>query len=52
MSIICYSQNTRVKVRLSPLHDMKTYGGMKVQLHSFLTSALEGGEFQMLSLIK
>jgi len=25
-------------------HHMKVYGGQEVQLHSFLISALEGGE--------
>jgi hypothetical protein len=30
---------------LTKLHAMKTYGGMEVQLRSFLTSALAGGEW-------
>jgi hypothetical protein len=38
----------QVKVKLSlcltKCHSMKTYGGMEVQLHAFLTSAPDGGE--------
>jgi hypothetical protein len=30
---------------LTKHHDMKAYCGMKAQLHAFLTSALEGGEW-------
>jgi hypothetical protein len=31
------------KTKVVPVHAMKVYGGMSVQLHSFLTSALDGG---------
>jgi hypothetical protein len=38
-----------VKLKVSPClikrHAMKTYWGAKVQFHSFLTSALDGGEW-------
>jgi hypothetical protein len=38
-----------LKIKLSLLltkhHAMKTHGGVKVQLHAFLTSVLNGGEW-------
>jgi hypothetical protein len=42
-------ETVNVKVKLSPClakyHAMKTYWGMEVYLHAFLTSALDGGEW-------
>ena len=34
--------NRRSKVAVVPVHAMKAYGGVAVELHSFLTSALYG----------
>jgi len=41
-----YIQNKRVKLSLCLIkyHAMKTFGGMEVYLHTFLTSALDGDE--------
>ena len=33
------------KLKVSPIHATKAYGGAKVQVLSFLTSALYGGEW-------
>jgi hypothetical protein len=30
-----------VKCKVSPMHALKKYGGMKLELHLFLTSALD-----------
>jgi len=34
------------------LHAVKAYGGAEVQLHSFLTSPLGGGDEQLHTLVK
>jgi hypothetical protein len=43
------SIHLRIKVKLSlwltKYHAMKTYGGMEIQMHVFLTSTLDGGEW-------
>jgi hypothetical protein len=35
----------KFSLRLIKYHGIKTYGGVDVWLHSFLTSALDGGEW-------
>jgi hypothetical protein len=35
----------KVNGEVVPVHAMKAHGGIKVQLHSFLTWALDGGEW-------
>jgi hypothetical protein len=34
-----------VKVKVTEHHAMKPYGEMEVELHAFLTSAVDGGEW-------
>jgi len=33
---------------VAPIHPMKAYGGVQAQLHSFLASTLDGGEWSAL----
>lgn len=42
LAIHCH-KNLKGKGKV-PVHTLKAYGGMEVQLHSFLTSELRGGE--------
>jgi hypothetical protein len=37
--------NVKLSLYLTKHQAVKTYGGMEVYLHEFLTSALEGGEW-------
>jgi hypothetical protein len=41
------SEEVRGMNKVKPLYVMTTCGGMEVQLHSFLTSSLHGGECQL-----
>jgi hypothetical protein len=36
------------KSKVFPAHVMKAYGGAEVQLHSFSTSTIDGGEWKLL----
>jgi len=36
---------TKLKVKVVRFHVMKAYGGLDVQLHFFLTSRIDGGEW-------
>jgi len=42
---LSFTTVTQVKVKTFPVHDMKAYRGVRVWLHSFLTSTLDGGEW-------
>jgi hypothetical protein len=35
---------TLVQNKLAPVHALQVYGGVEVQFHSFVTSALYGGK--------
>jgi hypothetical protein len=40
-----WSVKVKIKSYLTKYHAMKAYEGMEIELHAFLTSALEGGEW-------
>jgi hypothetical protein len=42
--------NSEMSLCLTKHHAMKTYWGVEVQLHAYLTSALDGGEWSALRL--
>jgi hypothetical protein len=42
----CAKVKVKLSVCLTKHHTMKTYRGIQVQLHTFLTLALYGGEWQ------
>jgi hypothetical protein len=35
--------NPKVEIKIVPVHAVKVYGGAEIQLHSFLSFALDGG---------
>ena len=41
---VCINSNIKIKSNLVPVYAMKAYRGVEVQVHSFLVSALYGGE--------
>jgi len=41
---LSFTTVTQVKVKFFPVHETKAYKGVRVCLHSFLTSTLNGGE--------
>jgi hypothetical protein len=40
-----YNETVKLSLHLTKHHTMKTYCGVEVQIHAFLTSALDGGEW-------